>query len=66
MTVITGDYSDYPEHLREEARRLDRNYEIVQCFQDSTGLPHIYIPDLSLAEFLYEDLKKDKKNKKKA
>ena len=63
MTVITGDYSDYPEHLREESRRLDRNYEIVQCFQNSTGLPPIYIPDFSLAEFLYEDLKKEKKKK---
>lgn len=61
MTVITGDYSDYPEHLREEAARLDRNYEIVQCFQNSTGLPPIYIPDFPLAEFLYEDLKKEKK-----
>ena len=63
MTVITGDYSDYPEHLRQEAERLDRNYEIVQCFQNSTGLPPIYIPDFSLAEFLYEDLKKEKKKK---
>ena len=63
MTVITGDYSDYPEYLREEAARLDRNYEIVQCFQNSTGLPPIYIPDFSLAEFLYEDLKKEKKKK---
>lgn len=63
MTVITGDYSDYPEHLREEAARLDRNYEIVQCFQNSTGLPPIYIPDFSLAEFLYEDLKKENKRK---
>ena len=63
MTVITGDYSDYPEHLREEAARIDRNYEIVQCFQNSTGLPPIYIPDFSLAEFLYEDLKKEKKKK---
>ena len=63
MTVITGDYSDYPEHLREEAARLDQNYEIVQCFQNSTGLPPIYIPDFSLAEFLYEDLKKEKKKK---
>jgi len=63
MTVITGDYSDYPEHLREESARLDRNYEIVQCFQNSTGLPPIYIPDFSLAEFLYEDLKKEKKKK---
>ena len=63
MTVITGDYSDYPEHLRQEAERLDRNYEIVQCFQNSTGLPPVYIPDFSLAEFLYEDLKKEKKKK---
>ena len=63
MTVITGDYSDYPEHLRQEAERLDRNYEIVQCFQNSTGLPPIYIPDFSLAEFLYEDLKKENKKK---
>ena len=63
MTVITGDYSDYPEHLRQEAERLDRNYEIVQCFQNSTGLPPIYIPDFSLAEFLYEDLKKENKRK---
>jgi len=63
MTVITGDYSDYPKHLREEAARLDRNYEIVQCFQNSTGLPPIYIPDFSLAEFLYEDLKKENKRK---
>ena len=63
MTVITDDYSDYPEHLRQEAERLDRNYEIVQCFQNSTGLPPIYIPDFSLAEFLYEDLKKENKKK---
>ena len=63
MTVITGDYSDYPEHLRQEAERLDRNYEIVQCFQNSTGLPPIYIPDFSFAEFLYEDLKKENKKK---
>ena len=58
-------YSNYPEHLREEARRLDRNYEIVQCFQDSTGLPPIYIPEFSIADHLYKELYKELKNKKK-
>ena len=57
------DYSNYPEHLREEAQRLDRNYDIVQCFEKSGFLPHIHIPDFPLAEFLYEDLKKEKKKK---
>jgi hypothetical protein len=57
------DYSNYPEHLREEVARLDQNYEIVQCFQKSGFLPPFNIPDFSLSEFLYEDLKKEKKKR---
>ena len=56
-------YSDCPEHLREEMMRLDKNYEIVQCFQKSGFLPPFNIPDFSLSEFLYEDLKKEKKKR---